>query len=491
VESTYDVTIIGAGPGGYVAAIRAAQLGLKVALIERENLGGVCLNWGCIPTKALLRNAEVISLLRRGKEFGFTITGFEADYGAAVDRSRKVSERLVKGIGALMRKNGVKVIEGTGVLKSPIVARVERSSVGGPSGADATAGQSQEGYYTIAVALNAGGTRTLTTSNVIIATGGRARTIPGIKADGERVLTYREAIVLRELPASAIIVGAGPIGMEFAHIWSSYGAQVTVVEMLPHALPLEDEEASAEVERAFKRRKVRLLTSTRVQGVETTADGVRVRVAGEQEEQTLEAERALIAIGVRPNSENLGLEEIGVQMERGNIVVDAHMRTNMPGIYAIGDVTGKLPLAHVASAQGIIAAEAIAGVETTTLNYEAMPRCTYCQPQVASFGITEAQAAERGHEVKVGRFPFRANGKALGLGDYDGFVKIVADAASGEILGAHLVGPEVTELLPELVLARSWELTPEEIARTVHAHPTLSETLMEAGHAVFGKAIHI
>jgi len=463
-EKTYDVTIVGAGPGGYVAAVRAAQLGLSVALVEKEHLGGVCLNWGCIPTKSLLRNAEVISLLRRGKDFGFTVSGLEVDFCAAVDRSRKVSARLVKGIGALMRKNKVEVIEGTGTLKAA---------------------------NAVEVTLNAGGTRTLETRNVIVATGGRARTIPGIEVDGERVMTYRQAIVLRELPASAIVVGAGPIGMEFAHVWSTYGAEVTVVEMLPHAVPLEDEEVSKEIERAFKRRKVQLLTSTRVQGVETTADGVRVTVAGEKGEQVLEAERALIAIGVRPNSEGLGLEGIGVQVERGNVVVDDAMRTNVPGVYAIGDVTGKLALAHVASAQGIVAAETIAGAETVTLDYEAMPRCTYCQPQVASFGITEAQAAERGYEVKVGKFPFRPNGKALGLGDYDGFVKIVADAASGEILGSHLVGPEVTELLPELVLARQWELTPEEIARTVHAHPTLSEVLMEAAHGVFGTPIHV
>jgi dihydrolipoamide dehydrogenase len=468
MEQTYDVTIIGAGPGGYVTAIRAAQLGLKVALVEREHLGGVCLNWGCIPTKALLRNAEVVSLLGRGKEFGFTVKGVEADFGVAVDRSRKVSERLVKGVDSLMRKNQVEVVAGTGVLKSPTAVEVTPSE---------------------------GGTRTLSTRNVVIATGGRARSIPGVTPDGERVLTYREAIVLRELPAAAIIVGAGPIGMEFAHIWSTYGAQVTVVEMLPRALPLEDEEVSKEVERAFKRRKVKVLTSTRVQGVETTPSGVKVTVSGEDGEQTLEAERVLIAIGVRPNSEDLGLGKVGVQVERGYVLVDGAMRTNVHrdggGIYAIGDVTGKLALAHVASAQGIVAVETIAGAETVTLDYEAMPRCTYCQPQVASFGITAAQAVERGHEVKVGQFPFRAIGKALGLGDYDGFVKIVADATSGEILGAHLVGPEVTELLPELVLARNWELTPEEIARSVHAHPTLSEALMEAAHGVFGKAIHM
>jgi dihydrolipoamide dehydrogenase len=464
VSDKVDVTIIGAGPGGYVAAIRAAQLGLKTALVEREHLGGVCLNWGCIPTKALLRNAEVVSLLGRGKEFGFTVEGFQADFGAAVDRSRKVSERLVKGIGALMRKNEVEVIEGTGRLTSPT---------------------------SVEVTLSEGGTRTVETQNAIIATGGRARAIPGIEIDGERVLTYREAIVLRDLPASTVIVGAGPIGMEFAHVWSTYGAQVTVVEMLDRALPLEDEEVSKEVERAFKRRKVKVLTTTRVQGIETTADGVKVTVAGEDGEQVLEAERALIAIGVRPNSEGVGLEEIGVQVERGYVTIDDAMRTNVPGVYAIGDVTGKLALAHVASAQCIIAVETIAGAETVTLDYEMLPRCTYCQPQVASFGITEAQATERGHQVKVGQFPFRAIGKALGLGDYDGFVKIVADETSGEILGASLVGPEVTELLPELVLARHWELTPEEIARTVHAHPTLSEALMEAAHGVFGQAIHI
>jgi len=459
-----DVTIIGAGPGGYVAAIRAAQLGLKTALVEKEHLGGVCLNWGCIPTKALLRNAEVVSLVGRGKEFGFTVEGFQADFGAAVDRSRKVSERLVKGVGALMRKNEVDVIEGIGVLKSPT---------------------------SVEVTLAGGDKRTLETQNVVVATGGRARAIPGIEIDGERVLTYREAIVLRDLPASAVIVGAGPIGMEFAHVWATYGAQVTVVEMLDRALPLEDAEVSQEVERAFKRRKVKVLTSTRVQGIETAADGVKVAISSEAGEQVLEAERALIAIGVRPNSEGVGLEEIGVQVERGTVVIDDAMRTNVPGVYAIGDVTGKLALAHVASAQGIVAVETIAGAETVTLDYEMLPRCTYCQPQVASFGITEAQAAERGHQVKAGRFPFRANGKALGLGDYDGFVKIVADAASGEILGASLVGPEVTELLPELVLARTWELTPEEIARTVHAHPTLSEALMEAAHGVFGQALHI
>ncbi|MGD2177574.1 MAG: dihydrolipoyl dehydrogenase, partial [Anaerolineae bacterium] len=446
--SKYDVTTIGAGPGGYVAAVRAAQLGLSVAVVEQEHLGGVCLNWGCVPTKALLRNAEVISLLRRGREFGFSVSDVQVDFSAAIDRSRKVSERLVRGVGFLMRKNGVDVIEGRGMLKSAKTLEVESVE---------------------------GGTRTIETDSVIIATGGRARTIPGIEVDGERVMTYRSATVLRELPKSVIIVGAGPIGMEFAHVWSTYGTEVTVVEMLPHVLPLEDEAVSEEVERAFRRRHVKIMTATRVQGIETTTDGVRVSVAIEDGgEDVLEAERALIAIGVLPNSENIGLEHVGVETERGNIVVDDHMRTSVPDIYAIGDVTGRLALAHVASAQGIIAAETVAGEETRPLDYDAVPRCTYSQPQVASIGITEAEATESGRDVEVGEFPFRPNGKALALGEREGFVKIVADETTGEILGASLVGPEVTELLPELVLARTWELTPEEIARTVHAHPTLS-----------------
>jgi dihydrolipoamide dehydrogenase len=463
-EEMYDVTIIGGGPGGYVAAIRAGQLGLKTALVEKENLGGVCLNWGCIPTKALLRNAEVISLLDEGKTFGFTVSDVQIDYAEAVKRSRKVSARLVKGVGGLMRKNDVEVVEGRGTVASA---------------------------QAVDVALNDGGSRTINTKNIIIATGGQPRSIPGITPDGERLMTYREAIVLEELPESVVVIGAGPIGMEFAHVWSTYGADVTVVEMMSHALPLEDEDVSKQVERAFKRRKISIMTSTRVEAIEVTEDGVRISVSTEDGQEILEAQRALMAIGVRPNSSDIGLEAVGVKTERGNILIDDRMRTNVAGIYAIGDVTGKLALAHVASTQGIVAAEAIAGEETMTLDYDGMPRCTYCQPQVGSLGMTQAQAEEQGLDVKVGEFPFRANGKALGLGEYDGFAKIVADAVSGEILGVSLVGPEVTELLPELVLARTWELTPEEIARSVHAHPTLSEALMEAAHDVFGDPIHI
>jgi dihydrolipoamide dehydrogenase len=448
-----------------VAAIRAAQLGLQVAVVEKENLGGVCLNWGCIPTKALLRNAEVINLLDEGRTFGFELEGFQADYAAAVKRSRKVSNRLVKGVGSLMRKNDVQVVEGVGRIADPHTVRVE---------------------------LNEGGEETLETQAIIVATGAQARSIPGVEVDGERVITYRPALAMRELPASVIVVGAGPIGMEFAHVWRSYGAEVTIVEMMDRLVPLEDEEVSVQVERAFKRRKVRLLTSTRVEGVEATDEGVRVTVQGEDEKtETLEAEKALIAIGVRPNSEDLGLEEVGVTVEKGWVQVDEYMCTGVESIYAIGDVTGKMPLAHVASAQGIVAVEAIAGRDPEPLDYDAVPRCTYCQPQVASFGLTEAQAREQGHEVKVGQFPFLPNGKALALAENQGFVKLVADAETGRLLGAHLVGPEVTELLPELVLTRTAGLSVKAITHAIHAHPTLNEALAEAAHAVFGEAIHI
>jgi dihydrolipoamide dehydrogenase len=462
-ESTYDVVVVGAGPGGYVAAIRAAQLGMKVALVEREHLGGVCLNWGCIPTKALLRNAEIVRLLGEGKEFGFNVENVTLDYGAAIDRSRKVSARLVKGVETLMKGNHIDVVWGSGKLTSPT---------------------------SIAVTTEAGDTQTLTAKAIIIATGSRARLIPGVTADGERVLTARHALERRELPKSALIIGAGPIGLEFATVWRAYGANVTVIEMLDHILPAEDEEAAAELARQFRRHKVQTLTSTRVEGIETSPNGVQVRVTGPKGEQTLESEVVLVAIGVQPNSENLGLETVGVTTERGWITVDGFMRTNVPGVYAIGDVNGILPLAHVASAQAILAVESIAGRETKPFDVTVMPRGTYTSPQVASFGMSEAKARAAGLTVRVGKFPFLANGKALGLGENAGFVKIVAEERSGEIAGAVIVGPEATELLPELVLARAAELTPEEIARTVHAHPTLNEAIMEAAHGVFGKAIH-
>jgi dihydrolipoamide dehydrogenase len=463
--SEYDVIVLGAGPGGYVCAIRASQLGLKTAIVEKQWLGGVCLNVGCIPSKALLRNAEIAHILReRGKDFGFSFDNLRLDYAVAVKRSRQVSERLVKGVGFLMRKNKIDVHMGTGKLT---------------------------GRDTISVTDEGGKTSELKGKNIVIAAGSSSTVPPGWEVDGKRVLTYLEAILQEKQPESAIIIGAGPIGVEFATIWYSYGTKVTIVEMLPHLVPLEDEEISVELEKNFKRRGINFLTGHKVEGLAAQDQGVQVKVSGKDGEKALEAEQALIAIGFKPNTKGLGLEEAGVKLtERGFIDVDERMATNIPGIWAIGDITGKLLLAHVGSAQGIVCAENIARVETVVLDYEMMPRATYCQPQVASFGITESQAKERGYDVKVGKFLFQPNGKALGLGEPAGFVKIVADSRYGEILGAHLIGPEVTELLPELTLAQMMELTPEQIARNVHAHPTLSEVIMEAAHAVEGESIH-
>jgi dihydrolipoamide dehydrogenase len=462
----YDVLVVGAGPGGYVCAIRAAQLGMRTAIVDRRWLGGVCLNVGCIPSKALLRNAEIAHILRdRGKEFGFEIEGLKLDYGTAVARSRQVSDRLVRGVGFLMKKNNIDVHMGEARLAGP---------------------------HSVSVTKEDGTIETHQAKNIVVATGSSTAMIPGVQADGERVLTYLEAILQDRLPKSVVIIGAGPIGLEFATIWNSYGVDVTLVEMLPRIAPLEDEEVSKELAKAFTRRGIKIQVGTKVEGIEAAKTEVRVNVSGSDGSKTLAAEQALVAIGFKPNSRNIGLEEVGVKIDaRGNVEIDDRMATSVDGIWAIGDVTGKLMLAHVASAMGIVCAENIAGVETITLDYTMMPRAIYSQPQVASFGWTEAQAAEHGYEVKIGRFPFQANGKALGLGDYTGWVKLVTDARYGEILGAHLIGPEVTELLPELTLSQMMELTPAEIARNVHAHPTLSETLMEAAHAAEGHAIHI
>jgi dihydrolipoamide dehydrogenase len=464
--SDYDVIVIGAGPGGYVAAIRASQLGLKTAIVDKQWLGGVCLNVGCIPSKSLLKNADVAHTLReRGKELGFSFDNLTLDYSVAVKRSRQVSDRLVRGVGFLMKKNNVDVHMGEAHLTARDTVQVT----------------DQDGKQTI-----------LTAKNIIIATGSSAFSIPGVAVDGEKVLSYKEAILQTRLPKSVVVIGGGAIGVEFSTVWNAYGAEVSVVEMLPRIVPLEDEEISAELAKAFQKRGIQVLAGHRVLSVETTEAGVRVKVEGESGEKILEAEQALMAIGFRPNSKGLGLEELGVTVsQRGFIEVDERMATNVPGIWAIGDVAGKVLLAHVASAMGIICAENIAGVETTTIDYRMVPHATYCQPQIASFGLTEAQAKEAGYEVKLGRFPFQPNGKALGLGEYTGFIKIVTDAKYGEILGAHLIGPEVTELLPELTLAQRNELTTAEIARNIHAHPTLSEVVMEAAEGAEGHSIHI
>ncbi len=464
--SDYDVVVVGAGPAGYVSAIRAAQLGLKTAIVDKQWLGGVCLNVGCIPSKSLLRNADIAHTLReRGKEFGFSFENLNLDYSVAVKRSRQVSDRLTKGVGFLMRKNKVDVHMGAAHVN---------------------------GRDTVVVTDKDGKTTELKTKNIVIATGASVAVPQGWTIDGEKVVTYLEAILQEKLPKSVVIIGSGAIGVEFATVWNSYGVEITIVEMLPRLVPNEDEEVSSELAKAFSKRGIKILTGTRVTSVEATEQGVRVEVSGEKGDQTLEAEQALVAIGFRPNGRGLGLEEAGVKVsDRGAVEIDERMATNVPGIWAIGDVTAKLMLAHVGSAQGIICAENIAGAPTITLDYVMMPRATYCQPQIASFGLTEAQAKEQGHDIRIGKFPFQANGKALGLGDYTGWVKLIMDTKYGEILGAHLIGPEVTELLPELTLAQMMELTPAEIARNVHAHPTLSETLMEAAHAVEGQPIHI
>ncbi len=463
MTNQYDLVVLGAGPGGYVAAIRAAQNGLKVAIIEREYWGGVCLNIGCIPSKALLKNAEVAHTLQhRAKEFGFSFTDLQLDYSVAFKRSRQVSGRLVKGVQFLMKKNKIDVLDGTGKLT------------------DAN---------TIQVTLNDGGEQTVSGKNIIIATGARPRTIPGVEFDGEQIISYIEAILSENPPQSLIIVGGGVIGVEFAYMWANYGVEVTIVEMMSHLLPNEEPEVSDILEKAYKKMGVKLHLNARVEKIEKGDSSVSVALA---DGTKLEGDKVMLAINFRPNVENIGLETVGIDLtDRGAIAVDEQMRTNVPNIYAIGDVATEYRLAHVASAMGIVAADAIAGKHTTPLEYRMMPRATYCVPQVASFGYTEAQAKEAGYEINVGQFPFIANGKALGLGEKDGFIKIIADKQYGEILGAHMVGPDVTELLPELTLARNAELTAEEIAHNVHAHPTLSEALMEAAHAVEGEAIHI
>jgi dihydrolipoamide dehydrogenase len=464
--SNYDVLVIGAGPGGYVCAIRSAQLGKKTAIVEKKWLGGVCLNVGCIPTKALLKNAEIAYILRKGgNEFGFEIQGLKLDYSAAVKRSRRVADRLTKGVGFLMKKNKIDV------------------HMGAARFLDAN---------TISVTYEDGSTKELSAKDIVIATGASSMAIPGIEVDGERVITYLEAILQERLPKSVVIIGAGAIGLEFATIWNRYGVEVTLVEMLPRIAPLEDEEVSEELAKLLGKQGIRVLTSTKVVSTEALKTKAKVNVSGPEGDQTLDAEQALVAIGFKANTEALGLATAGVQLgDEGVIRIDDRMATNVPGVWAIGDVTGKLMLAHVAMVMGIVCAENIAGVETVTLDYEMLPRGTFCQPQVASFGLTEAQARQRNYEVIVGRFPFRASGKAIGLGDYDGWAKLVVDAKYGEILGAHLIGPEVTELLSELTLAQMMELTPTEIARNVHTHPTLSEVIMEAAHDAEGHAIHI
>ena len=459
--SKYDVVIVGAGPGGYVAAIRAGQLGLKVAIVEREEVGGVCLNWGCIPSKSLLKNAEVLSLMKQADKFGITFDNMQYDLSKAMNRSRQVADRLVKGVQYLLKKNKVDLVKGEGRIAGTGTVEV-----------------SPEG-------------KKLDTKNVIIATGSRPRLLPGLQFDSEVIISSYDALKLTEIPPKLIVVGGGAIGVEFAYFYRTYGSEVTIIELLPHILPNEDEEISILLEKSLSKLGIEILTGCSVQKITKQKGKGKVLFSSESGEKEIEGDKILIAIGVMGNSENIGLEKLGVKVEKGFINVDEKMATNVEGVYAIGDVTGPPLLAHVASAQGVLAVETSAGHETTPLVYEDMPRATYCHPQVASLGLTEAQAKERGFKVKVGKFPFSASGKAIALDDYEGMVKFVVDEEFGELLGAHIIGPEASELLSEIGVAKQLEYSADDIARTVHAHPTLSEAIMEAALAAGEGAIHI
>ena len=456
----YDVVVLGSGPGGYVAAIRAGQLGMKTAVVERDALGGICLNWGCIPSKALLRNAEVLSLIQHSEEFGITVDGVRADFSRAIDRSRRVVDRLTRGVATLLRRNGVEHVSGTGALS------------------DAST-----------VVVN--GDRALTADNVIIATGARQRHIPALPIDGETVITSREALELRRAPNRAVIIGGGATGCEFAYMWRAYGSDVTIVELLPRLVPNGDEEVSAQLERSFRRQGIQIATDAQVQGIAVNDGTAKVSILSQGESSVLDADVVLVAVGVEGNVDGIGIETVGVNVDRGFIPVDDMMKTNVNGIYAIGDVTGKMLLAHVASAQGVTAVEHIAGLNPQPLDYMQIPSAIYCRPQVASFGMTEEQAIQEGHEVKIGKFPLAASGKALALNESEGMVKLVVDAEIGEILGAHMIGAEVTELLGELAMTQLLEATTTELGWLVHPHPTISEALKEAALAAEGEAIHI
>ena len=457
--TSYDVAIIGGGPGGYVAAIRAAQLGKSVVLFERERVGGLCLNWGCIPSKAILKNADVVNLVRDATKWGISVTNPKYDFGAAIDRSRKVVEQLVTGVEGLLAGNGVTTISGSATFK-------DRNNV-------SCNGTSYEA------------------KSVIIATGASARTLPGIPVDGKVVVTSREALAQREAPKRALIIGAGPIGVEFAYSWASYGADVTLVELLDTLLPLEDPDAGRLLKRSFEARGIHSLVKTKVDGVTVSGKTATVTLNGAAGLTTVEVDRVLVAVGFVPHTQGLNLEGVGVATQRGFIGIDDTMQTNVPGIYAIGDVTGKLMLAHVATQQGVIAAEHIAGETVPVLDYIQMPRATFCQPQVGSIGYTEPQAKKAGYEVKTGRFPLAALGKSIAIGETEGFVKIIADVPTGQILGIHMVGHDVNDLLGEATMVALLEATTTELGFAVHAHPSLAEAIKEAALAADGEAIHV
>lgn len=460
----FDVVVVGTGPGGYVSAIRCAQLGLSVATVEDDRPGGVCLNWGCIPTKALLRNAEVVGLFQRAQEFGIAVGEWKADYAQAVQRSRRVADRMAKGVEFLFRKNKITLFPGTGTLKSARVVEV--------AGKDSA--QTLEARRA-----------------VILATGSEPRSLPGVTIDEKRIISSTGAVTNESRPGSLVVIGAGAVGIEFADVYAAYGVSVTVLEALPRVLPIEDEEVSAQIARLFSRRGITIRTGVRVKSVTPGASSVAVAVEAEGKTETLETDQVLMAVGRAARTRGLGLEPLSVATEKGFVTVSATMETSVKGLYAIGDMAGHQMLAHKAMAEGVVAAEAIAGQTPRPVDYGNVPSCTYCRPQVASIGVSEAVARGGGREIAVGKFPFTASGKAVALGDTEGFVKVVADKSTGEILGVHIVGPEATELIHEFAVGRTLEATLEEIVHTIHAHPTLSEAALEATLAALGHPIHI
>ncbi len=460
----YDILVIGSGPGGYVAAIRAAQLGLKTAVVERESLGGICLNWGCIPTKALLKSAQVFEYINHAADYGINVQEASTDFNAIIQRSRGIADGMSKGIQFLMKKNKIDVINGEGRIKK-----------GGK--VDVTAAD--------------GSVKEYTAKHTILATGGRSRELPNLKQDGEKVIGYRQAMVLPQQPKSIVVIGSGAIGVEFAYFYNAIGTKVTIVEFLDNIVPVEDEEVSKQLLRSFKKAGIEVMTQSTVESVDTSGNGCKVQVKTALGTQTLECDVVLSAVGVTANIENIGLEEVGVKTDRGRVVVDEYYRTSVPGVYAIGDIVPGQALAHVASAEGIICVEKIAGHHPEPLNYNNIPGCTYCSPEIASVGYTEKAAKEAGYEIKVGKFPFSASGKASAAGAKDGFVKVIFDAKYGEFLGAHMIGANVTEMIAEVVVARKLETTGMDIVKSVHPHPTMSEAIMEAAADAYGEVIHL
>lgn len=460
----FDVIVVGSGPGGYVTAIRASQLGLKTAVVEKENLGGVCLNWGCIPTKALLKSAQVFEYVKHAEDFGIKVSKYDKDFNAVVNRSRQVANGMSGGVQFLMKKNKITVLDGFGKVQPGKKVAV-------------TAEDGKETVYTA--------------NHIIIATGARSRELPSLPQDGKKIIGYRQAMTLDKQPKKLVVVGSGAIGIEFAYFYNSMGTDVTVVEYLPNIVPLEDEEVSKQLERTFKKSGIKVMTNSEVTGVDTSGDGCKVTVKTKKGEEVLDADIVLSAVGIAPNVEGVGLEDVGIATDRGRVMVNDYYQTTVPGYYAIGDIVKGPALAHVASAEGILCVEKIAGHNVEPLDYGNIPGCTYCFPEVASVGMTEKAAKEAGYDLKVGKFPFSASGKASASGHKDGFIKVIFDAKYGELLGAHMIGSNVTEMIAEAVLARKLETTGHEILKTVHPHPTLSEAFMEATAAAYDEVIHL